>query len=100
MEDWIRNVEKLMGEDEANGSPCPLLVQFEEDYSSESLLNRLNDYLERTEPSQAVLDELKECLIENVLKDTVEKINDAWSTETHFAYDRIFVLLERFYSRL
>eukprot|EP00984_Skeletonema_dohrnii_P006022 scaffold2130_cov106-Skeletonema_dohrnii-CCMP3373.AAC.9 len=77
MEDWIRNVEDLMGTD-YDDEPCPLLEEFEGDTSPHSLRKRTDAFLKRTDASDKVIHEIRDHLINDVLGKTVEKIVDTW----------------------
>jgi len=77
MEDWIRNVEDLMGTD-YDDEPCPLLEEFEGDTSPHSLRTRTDAFLKRTDASDEVIHEIRDHLINDVLGKTVEKIFDTW----------------------
>ena len=81
MEDWMRECDKLMGEDE-DGYPCPLLTEFTEDTSPGSLLSRLDSFLDGAEPSQALIDEVRDHLVSGVLTPTVDRIVSTWSANT------------------
>mmetsp|Transcript_4918 Transcript_4918/g.5440 ORF Transcript_4918/g.5440 Transcript_4918/m.5440 type:complete len:403 (+) Transcript_4918:461-1669(+) len=77
MEDWIRNVENLIGED-ADGDPCPLLSQFQED-EDEVLQSRMGKFLHKTAPNEKLVDDIQELAIKQVLTGTVARITDVWS---------------------
>ena len=79
MEDWIRNVETLVGEDE-DGALCPLLTEFESDSSPHSLLTRLDAFLGKAAPSQVLIDQLESALIDDVLNKTANRIAATWSS--------------------
>ncbi|EJK72946.1 hypothetical protein THAOC_05471 [Thalassiosira oceanica] len=57
LEDWIVNVEELMGEDD-DGGACPLLEAFDDDSGEDSLLERVDSYLARVSPSKGIVDEI------------------------------------------
>ena len=74
MEDWIRNVEHLMGADYYD-EPCPLLEEeFESDNSPNSLIGRTDAFLNQTDASDEVIHEIRDHYITDVLEKTVEKI--------------------------
>ena len=82
----MRNCEHLMGED-ADGDPCPLLKLFgeaEDDTTDEpgSLLARLEDFLKEAAPGPKLIDEVKEHLVDSVLKKTVGRIVATWAPDT------------------
>ena len=81
LEDWIENVEDLMGEDD-DGDECPLLEEFDDDSGEGSLLDRIDSYLARVGPSKEIVDELAKLVIDSTIRRTVGVIVLTWSEDT------------------